>query len=158
VKNRQYNRVQHCSDVATTTHRGGLAADCTKKSAIFPATAVSKPQNRYGQGRARNPFRQDFGQFIAKECGVRYIREEQVYDPKSAEKVLPTRHALTDSDIATHRANLRHDLASGNPERKSTTLEGIYHWLSEYKNLTPEERANAEAMAGRGSDMAGRDK
>ena len=60
--------------------------------------------------------------------------------------MLPTRYPITESDITLHRANLRQDLTTDKPER-TTTLEGIYHWLAEYAKLTPEQKQEAENMA-----------
>lgn len=147
MKEQKYNRLETPALEAPTlyqaqeTIRGGLAADCTKKSAHSPATAGTSPHGRGRQPRQRphDAFRAAFGGFIADECGVRYVREEQEFDPKSAEKTLPERYPLTEGDVSVCREEVRRGKVPG------SCMEGILHWLQVYGGLTGEQKSEAEA-------------
>lgn len=148
MKTRQYNQGIPTAQTQGGSLRGDLVADCTKKSALGQAPTVSvssqstEPTNRHGQGRQpRDTFRQEFGQFIATECGVRFVREESVYDPKSAEKIVPERTAVTGELIEGCRDELHRGKVPG------SCLEGFYHWLAVYGGLSEQEKA--EQSAGR---------
>ncbi len=109
MESREYNRGNSCGKDAsdatkhrTATHRGGSAADCTKKSA-GEALTVSEPSssrtNHYGTGRKMLSWRRQFGRFVAAECGVLFVPDVAQYDPKRAEKRIEKRDPLDDADI-----------------------------------------------------------
>ncbi|WP_395138505.1 hypothetical protein [Armatimonas sp.] len=86
----------------TQEHRGGPAADCTKKSAskgLIVSKCFPSRANSYGKGRKKLSWRRQFGRFVADECGVRFVPDVAQYDPKRAEKRVEKRERLEDSDI-----------------------------------------------------------
>jgi hypothetical protein len=127
--------------------------------------AVSRPQvteaetSRFFQRNARRRWRlvDGNGEFCARETGEKFQRsiamrssEATPYDPKSRERwgeAALNPQPLTEEVVERERTNLRRDIASENPERRDTTLERIYQWLSVYMEKSPEERERLEREA-----------
>ncbi len=102
MKIAEYNRGNSSSASQQVAHRGGSAADCTKKSAGKALTVSDSSQhetNSYGKGRKNLSWRRQFGRFVAGECGVLFVPDVAQYDPKRAEKRVEKRERLEDSDI-----------------------------------------------------------
>lgn len=74
--------------------------------------AHERAQAREKRYRAR-AWRAINGSFVARECGVRFIPAEVVYDPRRAEKSPEKREPLTDSCIRAYRQEAIHNLTTG---------------------------------------------
>jgi len=125
---------------------------------VAVAQTVSVPQksesetSRFFQRNARRRWRlvDGNGEFCARETGEKFQRSIADYDPKSRERwgaAALNPQPMTDEAVERERTNLRRDLASENPERRDTTLERIYGWLSVYMEKPQEEREQLEREA-----------
>ncbi len=117
---------------------------------IVSEPLLSSEPSRFDARNARRRWRlqEGNGEFVARECGEKFLRPVQEYDPKSREHWGADAHPqpLTDARITQERANLRSDLATTTVKR-SETLDRIYFWLAQYMELPEAERQKLEAEA-----------
>lgn len=152
MKSSEYNRDNSCGKDATATHRGGSAADCTKKSADV-AQGVSESSRKPAETQSSKPRK------VNPHAAVRRARRERMQRYRAALEAI--RESLFQSETAHLPAEL-FDCVSPSVTREErlfisqecgvTSLEDGDGWFA-YQQKTPRPRvlshssSAAEALA-----------
>ena len=150
MKSREYNRDNSISSNEAERKRPIPHESAVDVQVAGAQTVSERPSaSRFESRNARRRWRlqEGNGEFVAHECGEKFLRPVQEYDPKSRErwgKGALAPEPLTDTRVTIERANLRSDL-SAQTAKRSETLDRIYYWLEQYLNLPESERERIEA-------------
>lgn len=123
--------IPHESAVNVQVAGAQIVSEPSTPSGLRLRSSVQPSRFDARNARRRWRLQEGNGEFAARECGEKFLRPVQEYDPKSREHWGADAHPqpLTDARITQERANLRSDLATTTVKR-SETLDRIYFWLA----------------------------
>lgn len=112
----------------------------TTVSEPSPDSNPASPQPSVARRAALRDWRRTHGAFVARECGVHWVPQATLYDPKRAERTPSTNAPLTEADVNNFREELRQHARRATTEHRST-LDGLLGFLAIWGNLPEEHKA-----------------